>query len=167
MVEREQPSPRVRPADLTQDAPAVSAAVHAYLAQTEAEKRRESGAAGGSGTAVPERYRPEVEDPSSAYDGCRVLVAEVDDAVVGVIVSRANDGFTEIKRLWADPRVRGRGVGSALLDAAIEAAEGEVRLSVWEWRERAIGLYLSRGFDQVQGWDPRPRLVCMIRPATV
>jgi ribosomal protein S18 acetylase RimI-like enzyme len=167
MVEPTHPSPRVRPADLALDASDVSTAVRAYLAQTEEEKRRESGAASETISALPERYRVEVEDPSTAYDGCRVLVAEVDDAVVGVVVSRADDGFTEIKRLWADPRVRGRGVGSALLDAAIDAAEGEVRLSVWEWRERAIDLYASRGFRLAESWDPRPRLVCMTRPASV
>ncbi|QNA92071.1 MULTISPECIES: GNAT family N-acetyltransferase [unclassified Microbacterium] len=165
MVDRADASPRIRPADFRHDTPAVAAAVRAYLVQTEEEKRRESGTESAALLVLPERYRPEVDDPSAAYDGCRVLVADLDDRVVGVVVSLARGGITEVKRLWADPRVRGRGVGSALLDAAIADAEGEVRLSVWEWRERAIRLYESRGFRRAESGDPRPRLVCMIRPA--
>ncbi len=152
---------RVRRAAFPQDADAVATAVGAYLRRTEAEK---SGADDDS-PELPERYRHEVEDPATAYAAACVLVAELDDVIAGVVVAVPQEGATEIKRLWADPSARGRGVGSALLDAAIAAADGDVRLSVWEWRDEAMRLYASRGFHLVEAWDDRPRLVCMVRPA--
>jgi ribosomal protein S18 acetylase RimI-like enzyme len=55
-----------------------------------------------------------------------------------------------------------------VLDAALRDAEdlgaSAVRLSVWEWREGAVRLYGSRGFERVSSWDDRERLLCMVRP---
>jgi ribosomal protein S18 acetylase RimI-like enzyme len=84
---------------------------------------------------------------------------------VGVVIVRVDGGEAEIKRLWADPNLRGRGLGSALLDAALALTTGRVRLSVWEWRAPAIRLYESRGFERVASWDDREGLICMERPA--
>lgn len=71
------------------------------------------------------------------------------------------------QRLWTDPGLRGRGVASALLGAALaQAAEHgvhTVRLSVWEWRTGAIALYERLGFTVTRSWDERERLVCMER----
>jgi GNAT superfamily N-acetyltransferase len=161
--------PLVRAADLAGvDALAVSAAVEAYLRQTESEKAQQEGSDPDPAAPLPDRYRREVDDPSAAYAGCRVLVAEIDGRVVGVVVLSVPDRVAEIKRLWAVPEVRGRGVGSALLDAAlaaaIDAGAAEVRLSVWDWRVGAVRLYASRGFAPVPFWDDRERLVCMVRP---
>lgn len=159
--------PHVRPADLAgPDALAVGAAVRAYLQQTESEKSLHvRGAA--PDAPLPDRYLREVDDPAAAYAGHRVRVAQLDERIVGVVVLSPRDGGAEIKRLWAAPEVRGRGVGSALLDAALsDAADlgaAEVRLSVWDWREGAVRLYESRGFERVPSWDDRERLVCMVR----
>lgn len=80
------------------------------------------------------------------------------------MVQQVRDGV-EIKRLWVDPRARGQRVGSALLDAACYSANSlPMRLTVWDWRDDAIGLYRSRGFVAVPTWDRRPRLVCMEKP---
>lgn len=167
------------PADL----PAIGEALRAYLSGTEEEKRAHGvSPSTGADDALPERYRAEVEDPARALAGCRVLVAELEaaedlggttaagggvarpGAIIGIAVLAPREGSLEIKRLWASPSVRGRGVGSALLDAAIEAAGPlPVTLTVWDWRERAIGLYRSRGFALVPGWDERPRLLCLRR----
>jgi putative acetyltransferase len=157
--------PMIRAADLSgPDAAVVSAAVGAYLRQTEEEKRREglSPLPDGDG-ALPERYRAEVDDPAAAYAGFHVLLAEVDDETLGVVVVAPLEDAAEIKRLWAAPAARGRGIGSALLDAAVAAADGAVRLSVWDWRAGAMRLYESRGFARVPSWDGRDRLVCMVR----
>lgn len=155
-------SVNVRPADLSgEDAVFVGAAVRAYLEQTEIEKAAEH-VPGASGS-LPERYLPEVEDPRAAYAGYAVLVAEVGGAAAGVVVRNPGDGVSEIKRLWAAPEFRGGGVGSALLDAAIVDSAGDVRLTVWEWRAAAVGLYESRGFALVESWDPRERLLCFVR----
>lgn len=152
----------IRAADLRgADAVAVGHLVEEYLRQTESEKVAH-GAAPAS-DALPESYRREVEDPADAYGDCAVFVAEIDGAVVGVVVLRPDADGAEIKRLWASPDVRGRGVGSALLDAAIAVGSGDVRLSVWDWRVDVIRLYESRGFVRVRSWDDRPALVCMRR----
>lgn len=155
---------RIRTADLTtQDASTVGGLVRAYLVQTEQEKA-ERGLAEVPGTlGLPDSYLPEVTETARAYDGYLALLAEMDGTAVGVAVVRSDAPTAEIKRLWADPEMRGRGIGAALLDAAIAACPESVRLSVWDWRRPAIGLYESRGFERVEPWDPRPRLICLQR----
>ncbi|MEL5989681.1 GNAT family N-acetyltransferase [Microbacterium phosphatis] len=145
------------------DIPAIGAALHAYLAQTEREKTtHDAGGQLSPAGELPERYRAEVRDPISALAGCRVLVADLDGRLAGVVVLKPGAESVEIKRLWASPDVRGHGIGSALLDAAIgEARALPVMLTVWDWRQDVIRLYASRGFEQVASWDERPRLVCM------
>ena len=152
-----------RAADMTgPDAASVAELVGAYLRQTEREKA-EHGFGASLQDVLPDRYQREVDDPVSAYRGHQVYLADLDGRTAGVVIVHDVDGVREIKRLWADPRVRGRGVGHALLCAAIASAERPVRLSVWEWRAPAIGLYESRGFVRVESWDDRPGLVCMVR----
>jgi ribosomal protein S18 acetylase RimI-like enzyme len=163
--------PLIRLADLTgPDALEVGAAVRAYLQQTELEKSlQEPGDALDSVVSLPERYLREVEDPAAAYAEHRVWLAQLGVRIVGVVVLSVVDEAAEIKRLWAAPAARGRGVGSALLDAALhDAADlgaAQVRLSVWDWRDGAVRLYESRGFERVPSWDERERLVCMVRAA--
>jgi ribosomal protein S18 acetylase RimI-like enzyme len=94
-----------------------------------------------------------------------VYLAEIDAEAVGVAIATNVGTTTEIKRLWAAPHVRGRGIGSALLDTILQDSRGVVRLSVWDWRTQATRLYESRGFVTVPSWDARPRLVCMERAA--
>ncbi|MFF5900656.1 GNAT family N-acetyltransferase [Streptomyces argenteolus] len=139
----------------------------AYHLRTEAEKGVPvSGVAG-----LPDRYRSEIADPRSAFADAVVLVAFLGNVAVGclVVASLPAQGQSEIKRLWTDPEFRGRGIASALLDAALAhvAANGmgPVRLSVWEWRTGAIALYERFGFAVTQPWDERDRLVCMQRAA--
>lgn len=154
----------IRHADLTgADAVAVARLVGDYLRQTEAEKVQRGVAE--ASVVLPEAYRREAADPADAYADHPVFVADVNDEVVGVVVLRDVGGELEVKRLWASPAARGRGVGSALLDAAIAAGGGAVRLSVWDWRTDVIRLYESRGFVRVPSWDARPELVCMRRAA--
>ncbi|GAA4185417.1 hypothetical protein GCM10022288_07450 [Gryllotalpicola kribbensis] len=156
------PTPRIRKAS-PDDAAEIGAALHAYLLQTEEEKAvHDAGGQLPPSGELPERYRAEVRDPLGTFAGCRVLVADLDAHVVGVVVLKPGAESVEIKRLWASPALRGRGVGSALLDAAIsEAGAAAVTLTVWDWRQDVIRLYASRGFEQVPSWDARPRLVCM------
>ncbi|WP_309068548.1 GNAT family N-acetyltransferase [Microbacterium sp.] len=135
--------------------------------QTEIEKRaHEAGGRLSPAGELPASYGAEVENPAEAFSDCRILVAELDRTVVGVAVLKPRTGSAEVKRLWASPAFRDRGVGSALLDAALAAAGSvPVTLTVWDWRESAIRLYESRGFSRVASWDERPRLVCMWRDA--
>ena len=97
-----------------------------------------------------------------------VLVARREDRPAGcVVVTAPVAGRAEIKRLWTVPELRGHGVASALIDAALThaAAVGisTVALSVWRWRAGALGLYEKLGFVVVDSWDERDDLVCMVR----
>jgi len=92
----------------------------------------------------------------------RGLQLIVDDAhaAVGLAAYRPLDARTaEIKRMYLRPEVRGRGIGSALLDTAIERAkaDGYERVRLDSHRasmERAIALYRSRGFVEIGAYGP-------------
>lgn len=132
----------------------------AYHLQTEFEKGQEVATA----ADLPRRYRTEIDDPQSSFARDVVLLAGLDasSSPVGCVVL---SGAAEVKRLWVDPAARGRGLATALLRAAVEAAVARgftaVRLSVWEWRTGALALYERLGFEVVEPWDTRPGLVCL------
>ena len=154
-------SPIVRPVDLTgPDAKSVSRLVQAYLIQTEREKATYLDDTS-KDAALPERYRQEVEHPARAYDGATVYVAELGNSPVGVVIVQQTAEAREIKRVWVDPSARGHRVGSALIDAALNQLDLPIRLTVWDWRDEAIRLYVKRGFLPVPSWEDRPRLLCM------
>jgi ribosomal-protein-alanine N-acetyltransferase len=73
--------------------------------------------------------------------------------VVGYVVAWFAAGQGEIANLAVDPDARGRGIGSALLDAALDEARhqrtDEVFLEVRSSNLRARQLYESRGFAEV------------------
>jgi len=147
------------------DSGPVGRLVGAYLRQTEREKAVNlSLSPAGEGAELPANYKAEEDHPESAFKNALVYLAEIDAEAVGIAIAKNVGAATEIKRLWADPDVRGRGIGSALLDAVLQESPGVVRLSVWDWRTQAARLYESRGFVTVPSWDPRPGLVCMERP---
>ncbi|MBL0888685.1 GNAT family N-acetyltransferase [Myceligenerans indicum] len=136
----------------------------AYHLQTQAEK----GQRVADVDRLPERYRAEILDPAAAFADDAVLVASSGQAVVGcVVVTAPVDGRCEIKRLWTAPELRGRGIASGLVDAALaqaaDSGAGTVRLSVWQWRAGAIALYERLGFTATDSWDGRDQLVCMER----
>jgi GNAT superfamily N-acetyltransferase len=80
------------------------------------------------------------------------FVAEVDGKVVGTVGAGPGefDGAAALTALWVDPGFRGRGVGSALVDAVVDWAKGEgfnqLLLWVTEVNENAERLYERQGF---------------------
>ncbi len=54
---------------------------------------------------------------------CRPFVAEADGAIVGTGVTTVNGPVAWIGTIWVDPAWRGRGLGKALTQATISAAE--------------------------------------------
>lgn len=151
----------VRAGDLSgPDAAVVSALLARYHAQTEAEKIEHGLVAAGP---LPQRYQREIDDPASVFTGATVLLADVDGVSVGMLVAHQTSPGLEVKRLWVEPAARGDGAASALLAAAGAMADGVVRLSVWNWRADALGLYRARGFREVASWESRPQLVCLER----
>lgn len=88
-------------------------------------------------------------DPLGKYD--QVWVAADGDSVVGsVAVRRLGDGELELKRMYLNPRYRGRGVGRGLLARALgwARADGAVAivLDTSEAMVEAQRLYESVGF---------------------
>ena len=145
------------------DAAAVSELLRAYHERTEAEKVAHD--LQEFGPLAP-AYAAEIAAP--AFPGSDVLLAEVDDRTIGMVVVRVAGADAEIKRLWVDPAARGAGAGGALIAEAVRraaaAGAASLRLSVWDWRYDALGLYRSRGFVEVASWETRERLVCLRMP---
>jgi len=88
-----------------------------------------------------------------AGDGA-FLIAHIDDVAVGCgAVRRLDQTTAELKRMYVDPSVRGRGVGRAL----VEALEREAKLLgvttvVLETGTRlasAINLYEAAGYERI------------------
>jgi ribosomal protein S18 acetylase RimI-like enzyme len=71
-----------------------------------------------------------------------------DGARIGAIAGHTWGGVAEIKQLWVEPAHRGRGLGLALLDAALAEARQracrQVFLMTYDFQ--APGLYERRGF---------------------
>jgi len=154
-------APLVRVARLDgTDAESVRDLVEAYLVQTESEKALHLGEPHHT-DALPARYRTEVDDVARAYENATVYLAELGDAATGVAIVQPLAGAREIKRVWVAPAARGRGVASALLEAALGRRDVPTRLSVWDWRDDAIRLYRRHGFADVPSWEQRERLLCM------
>lgn len=141
---------------------ALSVLLGDYHRQTETEK----GAPVDAIDALPARYLLEVLDPETAFAGDIVLLARQGDQAAGcVVITDVGDRRLEIKRLWTAPEFRGRRVASTLLAAAhahaTELGADLIRLSVWEWRADAIGLYRKLGFTEAPSWEARDGLICM------
>lgn len=80
-----------------------------------------------------------------------MLIAELDGRAVGIgAVHRLADGSAEIKRMFVRGPTRGRGVGSAILDALLAEAKAmgaaRAKLDSARFMTDAHGLYRSRGF---------------------
>ncbi|MFJ3978180.1 GNAT family N-acetyltransferase [Streptomyces sp. NPDC090021] len=141
---------------------ALAAMLTDYHLSTEAEK----GLPVADATALPARYRAEIQDPRTAFADDTVFLA-VDGGVPAgcLVVTAPEEGIAEIRRVWTDPARRGRGVATLLLRTALACcAEYDVttvRLSVWSWRRSAIAVYERSGFRTTGSWDPREDLVCM------
>jgi len=88
----------------------------------------------------------------------RTLVADTADGVVGFIQVRTEEtkpfvGESEagLKELYVHPDAWGDGVGTALLEAAIEGLPADVmrvRLETLAGNERAAAFYGTRGFER-------------------
>ena len=94
---------------------------------------------------------------SGSPSGC-FLVARLDGRPVGCGAVRKLDETTaEIKRMWIDPSVRGRGVGRRLLSGLEAAAENLgyrlVRLDTSRYLPEALGLYRSSGYTEIARYN--------------
>jgi ribosomal protein S18 acetylase RimI-like enzyme len=99
----------------------------------------------------------EIADP-----GMQVLLAEEEGRLLGFCKLVLACGWPEhargrkvieLKQLYTDPETTGRGIGSALMDGAMEIAReqeaDEMQLSVWSGNEGAQKFYARYGFGKV------------------
>ena len=81
--------------------------------------------------------------------GGDVTVAVGDKAVVGVLAAHQHDGLAWIDQLYVHPAQVARGIGAALLAAALERLSRPVQLYCFQANTRARGFYERRGFCAV------------------
>ncbi|HYW51373.1 MAG TPA: ribosomal protein S18-alanine N-acetyltransferase [Gemmatimonadaceae bacterium] len=96
----------------------------------------------------PASFTPEFTDPYTWF-----RVAAVDGHVRGYVIAHIVARQGEIANIAVSPAHQGSGLGGALLDGAVAAAEAESCEAVWlEVRvsnEAARRLYASRGFEPI------------------
>jgi len=100
-----------------------------------------------------------------------ILLAVDGDRVVGTgWVHAIGPRTAEIKRMFVEPDVRGRGFGKAILEALVEVAlqeaYWEIRLDTPDFAYAAHALYRSNGFVDVEP-DPDSDAPTILRPFTL
>jgi GNAT superfamily N-acetyltransferase len=90
---------------------------------------------------------------ATSHPGCRILVAEgADGAILGTGVATINGPVAWIGTIWVASSARGQGIGRALTEAPIEAAESAgCRTLVLVATDAGRPLYERLGF-RVQTW---------------
>jgi GNAT superfamily N-acetyltransferase len=117
----------------------------------------------------PQGFSQELDSLPGTYGppGGELLLAKRGDHVLGCIALKALEPplVAEIQRLFVRSQVRGAGVGTALVQAAIAVAERlgyrEIKLDTLAQMEGAIALYKGSGFVAIPpyGSHPYPGLV--------
>ena len=83
----------------------------------------------------------------------RVMLAEMDSAVVGVLATSISNKIGWVDQLYLSPGQIRRGIGSTLLQYALDDLPRPVRLWTFQQNHRAIGFYEHHGFKAIQYTD--------------
>ena len=120
---------------------------------------------------APQGFSQELASLPGAYapPGGELLLAKRGDHVLGCIALKPLEPphVAEIKRLFVRPQARGRGIGKALIQAALATAlqmgYDEIKLDTLAEMEGAIALYKASGFVPIPpyGSHPYPGLVTL------
>ena len=105
--------------------------------------------------------RAQLEDPQTHIldQGGAILIADLADAPVGTVglVPGHQEGVLELIKMSARSDVKGRGIGRALMDAAIEKARFMGATKIWLETNTvlaaALALYRKSGFRELTGDD--------------
>ena len=79
--------------------------------------------------------------------GTLYVLEESGEALAAAVVADLGDGRCELKNIAGDPAVRGRGYGSALLNAVIAAEEGRYTEMLVGTTAPVTGFYRRHGFQ--------------------
>jgi ribosomal protein S18 acetylase RimI-like enzyme len=103
---------------------------------------------------LPGKYAPP--------EGELILACSPAGDALGCVGVRPLDGahVCEMKRLYVCPSARGAGIGRALVEAIIEAAEAlgyaEMKLDTLPWMGSAFALYKQFGFTEIAAYYDNP-----------
>ena len=91
----------------------------------------------------------------------RMYLALVEDKAVGCVALTKNDDmYCEIKRLYLKPEYRGMGISKALVETVIKDAKGigykHMRLDTFPFMASAIKLYEKYGFHYIERYNDNP-----------
>lgn len=139
-----------------------AAPLAAFAARVFAEVFGPGNDAGDMASYLAEAFGPEIQRAEIAAPGAIVLLAETPGGVLAGYLHIAASatpacvtGATpvELKRLYVDPALHGRGTGKLLLDQGLARARAAgaatVWLGVWEHNTRAQTFYRREGFERV------------------
>lgn len=114
-------------------------------------------------TLSSQHLEDELNDVEKKYGfpSGRMYVALVDDEIAGcVALTRTDDHYCEIKRLYVRPKYRGQHVSRILCDKIIADAKSigykYMRLDTFPFMQNAIRLYERYGFDYIQRYNDNP-----------
>ncbi len=85
---------------------------------------------------------------AAGHDECRAFVADADEAIVGTGIATVNGAVGWIGTIWVDPVWRRHGLGMALTQATIDAAEDAgCRTLVLVATDAGLPMYERIGFE--------------------
>lgn len=107
--------------------------------------------------SVEPEDRAQLENPEGSIlaKGGRIFIAESEGAAVGAValVPGHGENIVELIKMSAREDLRGKGIGRALMDAALEAARDMGAARVWletnTVLDAALALYRKAGFKQL------------------
>ena len=113
---------------------------------------------------VEDEDRAQLEDPNTHIldKGGAILIAEYQGEAVGTVglVPGHHEGMLELIKMSARSDIQGKGIGRALMDAAIEKAREMGASQIWletnTSLEAALALYRNSGFRELTGDELTP-----------
>jgi ribosomal protein S18 acetylase RimI-like enzyme len=110
-----------------------------------------------------QNFEEELKNLPGAYGppAGSILLAIVGEKIAGCVALRKiDDSLCEMKRLYAKPAFRGKGIGRHLAEAIIEEAKKigykAMRLDTVSTMKEAISLYKTLGFQEIDSYRYNP-----------